>query len=528
MTPEFRDELASITAEASKAYYRLIGPVAEMLNLIHERNYSVRYWQVLCGPWLRSFLFVYFDRSSGLRTGRYVPKPRVDKEAITLEVSRNFFEYMKNVESDYWNDTFIDILSSSGGKSLPVTLQTGARPSKTAPGSFLRRMALQTMDLWNWAFGPHHNSVFIATYLPLADDLKTQIRMKQVPTNHLQSVTTNSTETVDHNWRLDSTNEELLDLIRLFLPRSYVEDFKLLIQDSRLKNFPKKPKRIFTSNAFWFDEVFKAYMAQTCELGTKLVIGQHGGVFGTAEHSASEDHQLEIADRYISYGWTRDGFETKMQAVGNFKSAGLKLKRKKESDKALVVLTAAPTYPRFATGGPMTDAEWHAYVAQQVDFVQRLDEKAKSKILLRLKPNAFGLDQVAPWKGIVQNSSMNLGVGSLNSLLTESQLVIVTYEGTTHLDTFLLGIPTVLLLDKPIWPLRQAARQLYERLEAAGILFYDSKKAAEHVESILATSVDHWWNSKETQSAVRDFCEVFSRPMPNVSREMAATLMSLA
>jgi putative transferase (TIGR04331 family) len=527
MAQDFRDELAAITSEASNTYDQLIGPVAQMLNRLHNENFSRKYWEILIGPWLRSFSFVYSDRKTGLRSGRYPSEPSGNITSISLGVSQNFHDYMKNVETNVWNEKFLSTLLIGVSKVIPSVSQVASRDPSGQPKSLFRRVTLKSLGVWNRIFGPHQRSVFIATYLPLVDDIKAQLRMAQVPTSHLQSVTTRSTSTVNKSWRGEATDDELLGLIRLYIPRSYVEDYQLLRHDPRLKDFSKNPKIIFTSNAFWFDDVFKAYMAAASEAGARIVIGQHGGVFGTAEHSASEDHQLEIADRFISYGWTRAGFESKIVQVGNFKTSGLTLNRSPKPTKALVVLTAAPSYPRFATGGPMTDSEWRSYVTQQVDFVQRLQDEARSKILLRLKPNAFGLDQVAPWNGVVPESSMNLGVGGLDGLLGESELVIVTYEGTTHLDTLHLGIPTVILLDRNIWPLRAEARPLYERLEAAKILFYDSHDAADHVQEILTTGVEQWWSSEATQATVRDFCQVFSAPISNVPREIAATLRAL-
>jgi putative transferase (TIGR04331 family) len=527
MAQDFRDELASVTNEASNTYDQLIGPVAQMLNGLHNENFSRKYWEILVGPWLRSFSFVYSDRKNGLRSGRYPSDARGIITSISLEVTQNFHDYMKNVETDVWNEKFLATLLGGVSKVIPNVSKIASVARSEQEKSLFRRVTFKSLGFWNRIFGPHQRSVFIATYLPILADIKAQLRMGQVPTSHLQSVTTRSTSTVNKSWRGAVTDDELLGLVRLCIPRSYVEDYQLLRNDSRLKDFSKNPKIIFTGNAFWFDDVFKAYMAAAREAGARLVIGQHGGVFGTAEHSASEDHQLEIADRFISYGWTRVGFESKILQVGNFKTSGLTLNRSPKPTKALVVLTAAPFYPRFATGGPMTESEWRSYVSQQVDFVQRLNDEARSKILLRLKPNAFGVDQVAPWNGVVPKSSMNLGVGSLNGLLSDSELVIVTYEGTTHLDTLLLGIPTVLLLDRAIWPLREEARPLYERLEAAKILFYDSHKAAEHVQTILTTGVGQWWSSESTQAAVRDFCQVFSAPISNVSSEIAATLRPL-
>lgn len=538
MGHSFRNDLASISNEATQAYLQLLDSLTDLLNQYHSVSHSKKYWEILIGPWLRVFTFVYLERLHGLEKGRYEKLTCDSGEIGPIDVAQNFHDFMKKVETSNWNLHFCRLLVGDSPFMVSTTNNQIAKGSRSPMRWSARRAALICTRVWNRIVGPGHDNVLIATYLPLADELKTHLRLGQVPTSHFQSVETPTTEYLDEGWRLGdnvSTDfstktafAEILRFARAFMPRSYLEDYALLCSDSRIKSFPRSPRRVFTSNAFWFDDVFKQYMASCQASGTKLAIGQHGGVFGTALYSMSEDHQLAIADAYFSYGWNRKNFENRIKPLGNFKTASVTLKRNADAQRILMVLSAAPTFPRFATGGPMTEVEWFKYVGQQVSFVNNLGLRAKGQVLLRLKPNAFGLDQVQPWKGVVPSHAMNLGVGSLNNLLKASQLVVVTYEGTTHLDTFLLGIPTILILDPTIWPLRSEAKAIYDRLEAAGLLFYDAEKAAKHVDGIIATGVEQWWKSPEIKAVVSDFENLFSRPIANVPAVISEALKTLA
>ena len=46
------------------------------------------------------------------------------------------------------------------------------------------------------------------------------------------------------------------------------------------------------------------YVAECIEKNdTKLIIGQHGGVYGQYLFSSMEDYELNICDKYLSWGW---------------------------------------------------------------------------------------------------------------------------------------------------------------------------------------------------------------------------------
>ena len=52
------------------------------------------------------------------------------------------------------------------------------------------------------------------------------------------------------------------------------------------------------------------------ENGTKLIYAQHGGAYGISEYSWPEEHEKQISDKYLSWGWNED--LKKIQKLKNF------------------------------------------------------------------------------------------------------------------------------------------------------------------------------------------------------------------
>ena len=75
----------------------------------------------------------------------------------------------------------------------------------------------------------------------------------------------------------------------------------LMIKDI---NWPSNPKIIFTSH--FLQKTKQAfYTAEKIEKeNSKLIMGQHGGVYGQYEFSTIQDHELDVGDKFLSWGWT--------------------------------------------------------------------------------------------------------------------------------------------------------------------------------------------------------------------------------
>src|SRR4030066_876233 len=90
------------------------------------------------------------------------------------------------------------------------------------------------------------------------------------------------------------------DMVPKQIPMLYLEGYEALMKQAESQGWPKYPKVIWTSNAFFSDEVFKAAIAKMTEAGTPLIIGQHGGHYGIGRWNSSEEHELSISDCYFS------------------------------------------------------------------------------------------------------------------------------------------------------------------------------------------------------------------------------------
>ena len=160
------------------------------------------------------------------------------------------------------------------------------------------------------------------TYLSLRDEIKLNFSL-----NKSLNLNLNSEE---NNFEIKKLNRKnfLVDLpklddiflkvlvfmVRDQLPKIYLENFKEFDNSLEQTKWPLKPKKIFTANAYEFDEYFKFYTAKKVINGAKLIIGQHGGLFGMGKWNLPEEHQIDVADYFLSWGWKsqsskiKDGF----------------------------------------------------------------------------------------------------------------------------------------------------------------------------------------------------------------------------
>lgn len=85
------------------------------------------------------------------------------------------------------------------------------------------------------------------------------------------------------------------------LPSALLEHFETTVQISRKLGFPSHPLKVFTSNAFDADDVFKAYVA-TVRANVSYLVGQHGNNYGVARFTKAAP-EVRTADAFLSWGW---------------------------------------------------------------------------------------------------------------------------------------------------------------------------------------------------------------------------------
>ncbi len=508
-------------------YERLLTDLSIQLNAIHNVNYGVRYWRILIGPWLGYFVQILFDRwfmiQEAVDTG-FPLKTIILKVNEEKLVPNDMAEFSLLISSDIWNHfIYSKIIDRHSSKIKIEKRDYFGHVKATEKGIPIRkrikrsiaRIYLKATHYLSKPDGP----LFLSTYLSLKDQINLSWRFRQFPLlpnfidmGKVQPV-------LEHrNWQLPYSGTMDFEsfarsLIPLQIPAVYLEGYSMLRKRSKEMYWPKNPSVIFTSNSYSSDEIFKIYAAENTEKNTPLVIGQHGGHYGSGKRSFVEDHEIDICNSFLSWGWS-DSAQSKVNPVGiltGIKSGNI---RPAPVNGALLVTSVPPRYSYFMFSAVIS-SQWLEYFDDQCKFVNSLQAPIREQLTVRLYKNDYGWDQRLRWRENFKDLELDMGLSNIQKEMLKSKLCIGTYNATTYLESFALDIPTIIYWNANQWELRNSAVSFFEELMHVGIFHDTPESAANHVNRIWG-NIDAWWNSIEVRNAVLRFSEQFCKIQENL------------
>ena len=312
----------------------------------------------------------------------------------------------------------------------------------------------------------------------------------------------------------DDFEEFLSTQIKKNIPQAYIENFNI-IKTFALKKFPKFPKIIYTANAYQSQESFKIWAAEMTSKKAKLLIGQHGGTFGLSLLNQTEKHQIKIADRFISWGWTSKDHKN-IISLPSLKLASQPKKSFQSNDgKIIHILGSLPRFFYNYFSMPIA-SEYVEYLRNQIIFLKKLDNFNLSRLEIRQDNSGikwgWRVSDVLKDNGFEKNiSRKNI---SLFDQLKGASLSISTHNGTVPLETLALNFPTIIFWDKNHYQLNKEASQKISLLEEVGIFYDCPQKAAQHLNNI-SNNVSSWWNQETLQIAVKEFTQEYALNNPD-------------
>jgi putative transferase (TIGR04331 family) len=512
-----------------KLYEKLLSELTDKLNQIHNVSHSNRYWRILIGPWLGYFIGMVFDRWFMLKQ----VIDQVDDIKCTV-IDRNFISVVPNdmehfhklYVDDDWNEAIysqlllqwaakVDIRSVLWQRANIVQEKNADNNNLNNRKNYIKKNIKLLQSIYNRFFSKDNDYFFISSYLPLKIELKLQLRLGQLPKRWNSKTTSVSTTDLEsRRWNLLGKNKlkdrifenAVRKLIHLHIPASYLEGYEQLQSTVKTLSWPKTPKAIFTSNSYSADDVFKCWAAEKTEQGTPLVIGQHGGNFGMNTFAFQEEHQIEIADRWISWGWA-DQKRSQITPVGNLKVMSDKKSCNPEGGALMVELTM-PRYS-YHLYSVVVASQWLDYLDDQYSFLRALPKILRKQVLLRLSPTDYGFDQIKRWKDNMPDIQLNYGHDNIRSLLRKSRLIISTYNATTYLESLSWNIPTIIFWNPDHWELNEQTKPYFELLKQVGIFHDTPQSAAQHMIKVW-DDVDSWWQSSPVQNTRIKFCKEYT------------------
>ena len=526
----------------TEIYEKSLSQLARSLNILHSTNYDLVYWRIVIGPWLRFFTDAVFDRYECIKQAKSfenITESTIHQYELDDFCPADFGEFWNDFTTDEWNEVlfsecliYLEIPCSLSAKNL--TLERTTKRKNLISFDILRTQFKRLANMYSKLLGRLQSGpVIISPYVPQKKIIKFYFRLKKLPYFFNVSSEFSPSEKdilLRENLSAISLSTQgfeglLAKLIPLFIPKSYVEDF-LKLRANALENFPKNPSSILTANAYQADEMFKVWAAEKRSTGVPLIINQHGGTFGMASVNQSEEHQIRIANNFVSWGWNSTAND-KIISLPSFQLSGRAPIMPKQNGSILHVLASLPRYFYQHFSMPVS-GQYLLYIKDQIKFLSELDEDILDNVNIRPDTsnpsrgwNTSKALDVAGYSSLIDNSSE-----SLLSSLGNSCLCVCTHNATVFLETFTMNFPTIIFWEPSHYEIRSDASKFFDMLEDAEILFYTAEEAARKVNEV-SSNIDEWWFSDKVQSARKQFCQQYAYTSKDWEQEWCNFLLRL-
>ena len=500
--------------------------LVKSLNIYHKKDYSHRYWKIILGPWLITLLQIIFERYSNLNF--FFEKYKDHKiETIILEknhdqsfISNNFEEFSRYTLTDTWNYfLYLDLINfKKFGFSVKKNYlkfqdeedyKSYLRLNYSRKNVFLSYLS----NFFEKIIGSQH--LFISeSYLGRLRELNLSLRFKSFP-RYSQGIKSFDTK-IDNLFRKKSLTFDVNNLFEefikenllKFIPKSFLEDYDLIKDKLNKTYWPKNPKVIFTSH--FMQKTFQSrYVAECIEKNnTKLIIGQHGGVYGQYLFSSMEEYELEICDKYLSWGW-QNKQNKKILPFGIIKN--IKNIRYNNKNKDLLMILRSQTKYTHRINSYSGTNQIQKYFDENVELCKKIDKEIiENDLLIRFHARKFGWNEEEIFKNALGKIRIDSGYKNIFDLVSRSKLILQTYIGTGYLETLAHNIPSVIYANTNECLLNSQTLEDLEKLKKKNIFFNNRDQAAEFINEIWS-DIESWWFDTSVQDARQEFCLKYSK-----------------
>lgn len=514
-------------------YDSVLPRIAKELNKAHCLQNSDRYWEILIGPWLRTYGFVAFEKFTLLMhlSEQYGDELRVLQKSGACPPVQDTHEF-KDV---YTRDEFMSSVTAEIANLLQIKSSVredlfSAEQQEDKLSTPQRKSLIGMIpSILSRVFRPlvrETDAVLFQTFQTPFQDLLWSVKLGQIPFAWTFPRVPIYEGKLDRDFRGGSVSKGGSSFGLIFevlakrnLPICFLENFARSCDFVSSLQLPKRPKWIFTSNAYFKFESFKIYAAQQAETGTPLLIGQHGGGFGTARENSHERHVRKIADGFFTWGWDDGGNSIPSSIVKPLINL-----RPRKSGYFLLIQFVAPDFFHEPSTMPLGKSNWLDYWDDQMSFYGALPKELQSKVRVRPYPGASASNQMRMWRDNFPDVKFDRQGSSLRGSLSRASLAIITYESTTYLQCLNASFPIVCFWRTDHWPMRESAKREFDVIEQSDIFTEDPLKAAHILRRFEASQEEYDRNYRGVLQS--KFSGEFAARFPSISTSVKTFIKS--
>jgi len=505
-------------------YEKILPFIVEALNSTHQTNYSLRYWRIVIGPWLKTYITVIYDRFMHI-TNALEEYP--DLSTITL--SENSFivhldssSFRAAASEDLYNLQIYSKIFLFLGKKFPrKNLKTKSRScyGKLEKFSLRSGLASKYTSLCRFISLKFFSSpvIFSNSYFPR------KIEFRLLLASFGRFIFERSSENMNLesrqydasmreifkkvSYKDDDFSKCLASMLFSDIPKCFVEDYQSIREIGKNK-YPNAVKVIFSANAWWGDEVFKCWSAECAENGTTLLGVQHGGIYGMITDMEALDHEIKIVDCYYSWGWKRENCFAEVMPMPSTKLMGRKNIGASNSKEGILLVTTSIS--RYVVEPFLLPSAFNDYMQWTKRFSEALPKDLLSLLCVRPHYQDYGLNFVQRLREHIPNLKLDSWDNTFLKSLEEHRLYVCDHNSTTFIEALVANKPTILFWNPKDNQLLPEAKYYFDMLRKSGILF-DSPEGAAKAIDIIYNDVESWWNDSDRQKTISIFCDQYCR-----------------
>lgn len=546
------DNLSKLHSDSEKIrslYKELIVKFGEALNEVHDLTWSTKEWQILVGPWFKRFLNIIYERHETIKD---IYNLYNLKSCTTTGYSINdlHFKDCNDFSQGSNEDEFQQILYAYILKKLDTENQIKFDEVKIPKRQiFEKKENKKKTKKFNlkeiikyFIFSKNVNflfsyfikknnyyiqSIYLKDRLEL---LKLNLKLKNFP--YLRLLDIDNDEVLDQDkfnkvlrinlikiikrkFSKHNNNffiELIIDFLHHMLPRCYLENLKENIKKSEEIYRHFKPKTIIDSVSYHKDELFKLWLVSRVQANSELILMQHGGNYEDCKISEFIGHELDIADKYLSWGWKKPGYNIVSIPCQIY----FNLQNKKKFIKPSINLVLKPIKQFIThvstTSNPHKQAE--IYINDIIKIANTVSKDFALKVFLhpanqRDLQNEIGFQMKTYLQKKITHNNFQFFNGGLIEQIDYKDLNIFTYLGTPYNQAMAANIPSLLYNNENLNPLNENYRFLFDLMTRNNLIHNDLKKLLDHLDNVNY-SLSNWWNSKEVINSRNIFCDKFA------------------
>lgn len=305
--------------------------------------------------------------------------------------------------------------------------------------------------------------------------------------------------------------------IESLFPSALLEDFETITKaiEYRFRNY--NSLKYLVSESWMGNTIDSISLALMKTKKVDHIYNEHNALFYPWSGTMVET-RANLVDIYYTMGWDDKSILNLKKGASLFEfSLQVQEPRTIKFPMTLISNVRFAKIPEYSSAYGFCAENVERFAEYTKQFYDSLVPDIKSRILYRgprpgyegllsydndflLKPH---LSQV-----LIKDTSDLTG----KEVIASSGLVIVDYFATSFLEALHMNVPTIVLLNREIYYLKDGYDNLFDELIDAGICQEEPKAAALFIDSICG-SVDQWWWNTKTQIARKNFLDKsFGKP----------------